>query len=55
MDQRHQVSVRMKQSSLNALDRLCAANARSRRDIVEILVDGAAKELRKDKSARVNP
>ena len=45
----------MGDSYVDALDDLCDANQRSRREIVETLVMEAALELKDDPAARINP
>ena len=47
--------LRMGLEFIDALDRLCEANSRSRRDIVEILVTEAYVELQEDPDARIQP
>lgn len=49
------IMMRMGKNYVKKLDRICRANNRSRREIVEILVDEAAVELRGDPTARINP
>ncbi len=49
------IMMRMGTGYVKKLDRLCRVNNRSRREIVEILVDEAAVELRGDGAARINP
>ncbi len=40
---------------IEALDDLCTANQRSRREIVETLIAEASVELQQDNSARIQP
>lgn len=56
-DQNHVKSIllRMGDNYVEALDKLCKANRRSRREIVEILVSEAEAELKLNPAARVNP
>ena len=46
---------RMGLDYVDELDTLCAANKRSRREIVEILVREAAEEYKHDNTARIDP
>lgn len=47
--------MRMGQDYIDQLDELCEANSRSRREIVEILVNEAWSELQIDSEAKLNP
>ena len=49
------VMLRMGLEFIEALDRLCESNGRSRREIVEILVSEAFVELQEDPGARIQP
>ena len=49
------VMMRMGVDYVAALDELCTVNDRSRREIVEILIDEAYQEYLNDKNARINP
>lgn len=49
------VLLRMGDKYVRALDSLCEANQRSRREIVETLVMEAQLELKDDPNARINP
>ena len=49
------VVLRMGNEYVDELDELCAANKRSRREIVEILTREAFEELQHDPSARIDP
>ena len=49
------IVMRMGTPFVDKLDRLCLINGRSRREIVEILVDEASAELEDDPSARITP
>ena len=49
------VMLRMGLEFIEALDKLCEANGRSRREIVEILVTEAWVELQEDPDARIQP
>lgn len=51
----HAVCLRMTDSYVDQLDKLCETNMRSRREIVEILVAEAFAELGQDPSARIDP
>ncbi len=37
------------------LDKLCTINGRSRRDIVELLIDRAMQDYKEDKDERISP
>jgi gamma-glutamylcyclotransferase (GGCT)/AIG2-like uncharacterized protein YtfP len=49
------VVLRMGTEFIDRLDELCDANARSRREIIEILISEASMEYRGNKEARINP
>lgn len=49
------IMLRMGNEHIDALDDLCDANGRSRREIVEILISEASVELQEDPGARINP
>lgn len=49
------VMMRMSVDIVAALDELCATNDRSRREIVEILVEEAYQEWLQNPEARINP
>ena len=49
------VMMRMHKDYVKSLDELCTANGRSRREIVEILVDEARMELEANPEIRLNP
>ena len=49
------VLLRMGRDFVNALDDLCDVNGRSRREIVEMLVDKAWLAWDKDENERINP
>lgn len=49
------VMLRMGDVFIDQLDKLCQANNRSRREIVEILVSEAYLELAEDPAARITP
>lgn len=49
------ILLNMRLSHANKLDKLCKVNARSRREVVEILVDRALAELQDDPDLRLNP
>ena len=49
------VVLRMGKSFVTALDKLCDANYRSRREIIEILVAEAYVELQENPDARIQP
>lgn len=49
------IALRMGRKYVAELDRLCAVNKRSRREIIEILINEAAAELKLDPEARINP
>ncbi len=49
------VTLRMGNAFIDALDALCKANGRSRRDIIEILVTEASIEFQQDPAARITP
>ena len=49
------VVMRMGHPYIDMLDDLCEVNDRSRREIVEILVEEAALELKEDPRARIFP
>ena len=49
------VVLRMGDSYVEALDKLCEINKRSRRELVEILVADAWYELEEDPNARLTP
>lgn len=50
-----QLSLRVDPQVIKQIDRLCMVNGRSRRDLIEIMITKAYKELKKDNNARVNP
>lgn len=54
-DHVQQINLRMGKPYIDSLDELCAANKRSRREIVEILVSEAYEELADNPSARISP
>ena len=47
------ISLRMQINSLRQLDKLCTINERSRREIIERLVERAINEHKADKSTRI--
>ncbi len=49
------VMMRMGKDYVAALDELCVVNGRSRRELVEILIDEAYQEYQHDNSARITP
>ncbi len=49
------VMMRMGKDYVSALDELCVVNDRSRREIVEILIDEAYQEYLGDNTARITP
>jgi hypothetical protein len=49
------INMRMGDNFVLMMDKLCAANRRSRREIVEILISEAYEELEQDEYARINP
>lgn len=51
----HPLGLRMNKTHIDKLDRLCKTNMRSRREIVEILVDRETAALKTDKDRRINP
>lgn len=52
---RTQVSFRMLNGSIERLDELCTVNKRSRREIIEILVDEAHGVYTENPNDRINP
>ena len=49
------ILLRMGESYVEDLDQLCTINRRSRREIVELLIDIAINDLAKNPKARINP
>ncbi len=54
-DYTRNIVLRMGEDFIEALDKLCEVNQRSRREIVEILVAEAFDEYKDDNSARILP
>ena len=53
--ERIQVGVRLSEDTVQALDAVCVANHRSRRDIIELLINKAYAEFQADDSTRIHP
>ena len=49
------IGLRMKPSRRKMLDDLCKVNERSRREIIEILIEQAHKDWKRDAKKRLNP
>jgi hypothetical protein len=49
------LGLRMNPAQIKKLDRLCAVNQRSRREILEALINKAYASYSKDKKERINP
>lgn len=54
-DDRTQIGMRIKNSTLEQLDSLCEINGRARRDIFEILIADAYATWKADPTDRINP
>jgi hypothetical protein len=50
-----QINMRMGVDYIQMLDELCETNKRSRREVVEILIEDASLELEEDPDARLTP